>query len=110
MTDEAYKAWVRRQPSCISSQFGEYINGEGRCEYAHVRRAKDSGTGYKPLFSGVPLTHAEHAMQHQKGEAYTLAAHGIIADDAKVWFEQKAVEYLSKWEGIYGVQERGKSS
>lgn len=98
MSDKAYQSWVRRQPSCISGRFSEWVNGEGRCEYAHVRRAATSGTGYKPLYSGVPLTHDEHAMQHQYGEAYVLAAHGIITDDAKAWFEGMARDYLWRWE------------
>lgn len=100
MRDDQYQAWIRKQPSCISGRYSEWVNGEGRCEYAHVRRAKDGGTGYKPLFSGVPLTHEEHAMQHQKGEAYTLAAYGIITEDAKAWFEQKAEEYLNQYEEL----------
>ena len=53
--------------------------------------------GIKPLFSGVPLTHTEHVVQHQHGEAYVLAANGIIAEDAAAWFESKADEYLERW-------------
>ena len=55
--------------------------------------------GIKPLFSGVPLTHKEHAMQHRRGEAYVLAANGIVTDDAAAWFEAKADEYLARWKG-----------
>lgn len=98
-TDKDFQAWVRRQPSCISGCFSEWVDGEGRCEFAHVRRvARGSGVGIKPAFSGVPLTHAEHAMQHQHGEAYVLAANGIVADDAAAWFEAKADEYWERWQ------------
>ena len=53
--------------------------------------------GIKPPFSGVPLTHKEHAMQHRRGEAYVLAANGIVTDDAAAWFEAVADEYLARW-------------
>lgn len=96
--DRAFQDWVRRQPSCISGGFSEWVDGEGRCEFAHVRRVcLGSGTGIKPLFAGVPLTHAEHTMQHERGEAYVLAAFGIVVDDAAAWFEAKAAEYLFLW-------------
>lgn len=98
LKDKDYQAWVRRQPSCISGQYSEWVNGEGRCEFAHVRRAAKGGTGYKPKFSGVPLTREEHRLQHEKGEAYVLAANGIITEDAKAWFDEKAAEYLRLWQ------------
>ena len=97
-TDKDFQAWVRRQPSCVSGCFSEWQDGEGRCEFAHVRRvARGSGVGIKPPFSGVPLTHKEHAMQHRRGEAYVLAANGIVTDDAAAWFEAKADEYWERW-------------
>lgn len=97
-TDNDFIKWVRRQPSCVSGSFSEWVDGEGRCEFAHVRRvSRGSGTGIKPMFSGVPLTHDEHAMQHEKGEAYLLAAYGIITDDAVAWFEAQADEYLKRF-------------
>lgn len=96
--DRAFAAWVRRQPSCVSGCFSEWVEGEGRCEFAHVRRALHSGTGFKPLFSGVPLTHAEHMLQHTHGEAYLLAAYGIITDDAAAWFDARAADYWERWQ------------
>ena len=99
MTDQDFIAWVRLQPSCISGQFAYWQDGVGHCEFAHVRRvAQGSGMGIKPAFSGVPLTAAEHRMQHEKGEAYVLAANGIIVDDARAWFEMQAAWYLNRWE------------
>ena len=89
-TDADYQAWVRRQPSCISKDYSEWPNGEGRCEYAHVRTAGAAGTAHKPEYSGVPLTHAEHATQHQKG--YSAVHPGGLE-----WFERKAAEYRAKW-------------
>lgn len=35
--------------------------------------------------------------QSARGEAYVLAANGIIAEDAAAWFEAKADEYLERW-------------
>lgn len=101
MNDKDFQAWVRRQPSCISGDFSEWVDGQGRNEFCHVRRvANGSGMGIKPLFSGVPMTHTEHAMQHQYGEAYLLAAYGIITDDAAAWFAAQAAAYLDRWENV----------
>nr|DAJ20030.1 MAG TPA: hypothetical protein [Siphoviridae sp. ctmtD6] len=36
--------------------------------------------------------------QSARGEAYVLAANGIIADDAAAWFEAKADEYWERWQ------------
>lgn len=87
-TDEQFQDWVRRQPSAVSGEFSEYVNGDGRCEFAHVRRAGDSGTGYKPKFRGIPLTHAEHALQHQKGESALMPP--------EKW-DQLAAKYRTDW-------------
>jgi hypothetical protein len=41
------------------------------CEAAHIRRGTDGGTGRKPSDKwAVPLCHACHALQHQKGEKF----------------------------------------
>lgn len=102
-TDAEYQDWVRTQPSAYSGGCDwDCDKGEPRCEYAHVRRARDSGTGYKPKFSGIPLTHAEHHIQHQHGES---ALEGLD-------MEKKAGEYLAKWIKIklyqlFGVQSLG---
>jgi hypothetical protein len=87
-TDEQYRQWIQLQPSAYSGEFSEWINGDGRCEAAHVRRASDAGTGYKPPYSCIPLTHAEHALQHTQGEQ---ALH------PKEWFDKKRADYLVKW-------------
>ena len=92
-TDAEYQAWVRLWPSCLTGAYNTVENGVGRCEFAHVRRAGDSGTGYKGQYSGIPLTHDEHALTHQKGESVFCPPE---------WYEKQAVEYLTKW--INGVQ------
>lgn len=84
-TDAQYQEWVRLWPSCLS---GAYSEGVGKCEFAHVRRASNSGTAYKPEYSGIPLTHEEHALQHQKGESVFCPPE---------WYDQQAAMYLTKW-------------
>lgn len=86
--DAEYRAWIQRQASCVSRRFSEYVNGEGRCVAAHVRRARDSGVAWKPLFRAIPLTDAEHRLTHQHGEGR------LYSPD---WFSQKVDEYFERW-------------
>lgn len=102
--DEDYLAWLRQQPSAVSGKFSTYTNGIGHCEAAHVRRiGNGSGTGYKPEFCAIPLTHDEHALQHQSGELRVLVEHhpnpGHFAndEDAKEWFTTAAAKYRCTW-------------
>lgn len=98
--DQKFREWVQKQPSCISGHYSEYNDaGEGRSIAAHVRRASDSGIATKPLFSAVPLTNSEHHLQHNMGEARVLQRlfPGIETQQAKMWFDQRAQEYLKKW-------------
>lgn len=95
--DADYQAWCRGRKSVVSGR-ADWADGVARCEYAHVRRvAAGAGVGIKPEYSGVPLTHAEHALQHSQGEAALLAHYGIRADDAAGWFENKAAECRTEW-------------
>lgn len=94
-TDAEYHAWVQRQPSCISGEFSEYVDGEGRCIAAHVRRAGQAGTGYKPPYQQIPLTNEEHRIQHQHGEAELLLESKILS------LEHAALENVREW---YDVQ------
>src|SRR5690349_4222939 len=87
-TDEQFREWVQRQPSCVSGRFSEYVDGEGRCIAAHVRRAGESGTAFKGEYAAVPLTHDEHLVQHQKGES---------ALGGKEFFDRQRVKYLRCW-------------
>lgn len=99
--DEAFREWVQRQPSCLSGSFSEYINGEGRCVSAHVRRASTSGTAYKGKLSCVPMTQEEHDYQHQHGELAVLIRFGgwqdATGEAAKAWFDDLARHYVAKW-------------
>lgn len=87
-TDDEFLAWIRTQPSAHSKEFSEFINGQGRCEAAHVRRSNNAGTGIKPEYSAIPLTHDEHALQHQQGES-------AIRD--REWFDSQASKYRVLW-------------
>ena len=74
-TDAEYRAFIQRLPSAISGRFSEFVDGEGRCEAAHVRRSKDSGTAFKAPFATIPLTNDEHNHQHQHAESGCLERH-----------------------------------
>jgi len=87
--DTDYLAWLRTMPSAILGLYGAWQDGEGRNEPAHVRRVSHgSGIAEKPPYSAIPLTHDEHAMQHQKGEE-------IFAP--REWYEEQACRYLAMW-------------
>lgn len=68
-SDAQYRHWISYQPSCYSGDFSEWVNGVGRSIAAHVRRSSNSGTGMKPEYSCIPLTHDEHMLQHREGES-----------------------------------------
>lgn len=100
-SDKAFREWVQRQPSCISGQFSEYVNGEGRNPACHVRRASRSGIAFKGELCCVPMTHAEHAYQHQHGEAACLRKFlggEWHVDEAKDWFDEQVMKYRQMWE------------
>ena len=86
--DSAFRAWVQRQPSCISGRFSEWVNGEGRNPACHVRRARESGTAYKGEYACVPLTQPEHLLTHQRGESHF---------HPKEWWDAQRLEYLRRW-------------
>jgi len=68
-TDKQYRQWIQQQPSAVSGDYSEWINGEGRSIAAHVRRAGEAGTGFKPTYACIPLTDNEHQIQHRRGES-----------------------------------------
>lgn len=80
-TDKDYQAFCRAQPSALSGQTNNIV-------YAHYRTAQNAGTGYKPPFSGVPLTVDEHYRQHQYG-VYTFAP--------SEWWEYQCALHLERW-------------
>lgn len=87
-TDKQFREWIQTRPSAISGEFSESVNGEGRCEAAHVRRAGEAGTGYKPEYACIPLTHTEHHIQHTQGES---------ALKPREWFDKMRIEYVTNW-------------
>lgn len=87
-TDKRYRLWISHQPSCISGHYSEWVEGVGRTEAAHVRRAGKSGTGFKAEYSCVPLLRTEHQTQHQHGES-SLAS--------KEWWDDQVVKYRELW-------------
>lgn len=88
-TDEEFIAWIQLQPSAYSKDFSEWVDGEGRCVAAHVRRANDSGTAYKAPYSVIPLKqNEEHMLQHEQGES---------ALGGKEWFGRQRIQYVSRW-------------
>lgn len=88
-SDAVFLAWIRLQPSAHSKEFSEYINGEGRCEAAHVSRIEyGRGIGHKPDYAAIPLTHAEHALTHAEGES---------ALRPREWFEEQRYKYVGTW-------------
>ena len=88
-SDAAYLEWIRRQPSAHSGEFSEQVDGEGRCEAAHVRRIESgAGTSIKPQYSAIPLTHEEHLSTHTQGESYLHPPE---------WFERERMKYVEGW-------------
>ena len=79
-TDRDFQAFVRELPSAIS--------GRGPCVFAHHRNAKNAGTGYRPPFSGVPLTWDEHERQHRVGQ-YNFKPRG--------WWDAQVRRCLGLW-------------
>jgi hypothetical protein len=88
VSDAEFRAWIQRQPSCISGEFSEYVDGDGRCLAAHYRTAENSGTGFKPPYSCIPLTRKEHDEQHRVGQ---------FAFRSRDWWESMVLRYLRMW-------------
>lgn len=60
-TDAQFQEWCRKKPSAYSGKNNHIV-------FAHYRTAKNSGTGIKPVYSGIPLTMQEHQIQHSVGQ------------------------------------------
>jgi len=106
-TDQQYQEFTRKRRCIVTGGFDwDGKKGVERTEFAHVRRAGDSGTAFKPKFSGIPLVHEIHRLQHNGGEtaAYDkylvrrgIDSGGVVTETAaREWFEKKAVK-LNKW-------------
>lgn len=102
--DRWFRDWVRDQKSCLDGT-QDLIDEDSetyKCEAAHVRRAGESGTGYKADFACVPLTHSQHRMQHEKGELAVLRHYRPqdniqSVEDAKAWFDAARIRTVEQW-------------
>jgi hypothetical protein len=81
--DQAFLGWLRTLPSAVS--------GGMPCVAAHYRTAANSGIACKPLYSAIPLTDAEHKLQHQIGQ-YNFRP--------REWWEKKVEFYVNEWKKI----------
>lgn len=80
--DDDFLDYIRDLPSAFN---GDTEN----VEPSHVRRVKfGAGTGRKPPYCAIPLTHAQHKLTHDKGES------ALVEPE---WFEKKAMEYRERW-------------
>lgn len=102
-TDLEYLNWLTYQPSCLDGSWNQWDDGVGRNIACHVRRLKKgAGLAIKPPFSAVPMTDKQHRVQSGKdGELGAIKRftyyYGFTQDLAKLWFEEKANEYLEQW-------------
>jgi hypothetical protein len=85
--ERQYLDWLRTQPSALSGQIS-WDSGTPFCDPAHWRTAAHAGTGQKPEYLAIPLTHEEHALQHQKGQS---------AIGTRDWWEAECVRHLERW-------------
>lgn len=116
-SDADFQDWIRLR-KCVVCGEQDWVEslGEGRCEYAHVRRG--SGVGIKPEYSGVPMCNEHHRLQHAKGEqaAYheTQASIGLpkagTEQEAREWFEKKAIQAVTWWAWIELKKQLGAES
>jgi len=104
-SDADYQAWVRRRPCAVCGEY-DWNDGVRQCEYAHVRRvSRGAGVSVKPEYSGIPLCHQHHVMQHSMGEKSFFddvvtslpARRKKKIDVAREWFEVVSTEFLSEW-------------
>ncbi len=80
-TDKEYQAFCRTLPCAITGKTNRIV-------YAHYRTAQNSGTAFKPPFSGIPLEYHEHLRQHQIGQFAFLP---------KERWEMLCRKYLEMW-------------
>jgi len=84
-TDEEYREWIRHKKCVVCGKL-DYADGEMKNEAAHVRRAGQSGVGYKAEFSCVPLCNHHHREQHQHGEG-----------EWREMFDKKCAQFRGEW-------------
>ena len=97
-TDADFEDWTEHQRSAFSGAFSEYVNGDGRCIAHHYRSvANGAGTGTKPPYSTIPLTHDEHDRAHRGDD-----------DMSHEWQQKTLTKHRSAWgrvrlHDIFGV-------
>lgn len=88
-SDRAYLLWLRSQPSAIDGQMDyDRDTGQRWCVPAHYRTAANSGTGCKPEYSAIPLTHAQHLEQHRIGQ---------FNFKSRSWWQKQVRIHLTRW-------------
>ena len=92
--DSDFQAFLRLQASCL--------DGDTPCVVCHVRRTANAGTGFKPLYSAVPMTFDQHNEQSWHGESACLnrfiPKKGMWTNlEAKAWFDKQVEKYLELW-------------
>ncbi len=99
--DAEYQAWTRKQRCVVTRGYDlDPDKGEERCTYCHVRRAGDSGTGFKPEYMGVPMVDRLHQLQHHHGELAPLMGHVASVrteQHARDWFNQASMQNVQRW-------------
>lgn len=103
-SDEQFAQWIQLQ-KCVVCGGGDWVEklGEERCEAAHVRRAGESGTGYKADYARVPMCHNHHINdQHHYGETEALCTHielggKTLLTDGKEWFNALRIKWITQW-------------
>lgn len=105
-SDRQFIDWISFQPSVLDGNFTQWQGGQGRNIPCHVRRiGNGAGMGYKPQYSAVPMTGAQHRIQSLEGEAaviFKYLGYRLKAEEAKLWFDTKRNEVLSKWVDFMG--------
>ncbi len=99
-TEDHYRQWLY-QRKCAACKWTPYQSMDDwiHCEAAHVRRAGEAGTAFKPPYKMIPLCPNQHNRagchhkQHQHGES-------AIGGQEQVdrWFAQHVTEWV--WETL----------
>ncbi len=88
-TDKQFQLWLRTQPSAIDGRMDyDPDTGQSWCDPCHYRTAMNSGTGCKPEYSAIPMTHAQHSEQHRIGQ---------FNFQPREWWEAKTTLNLKRW-------------
>jgi hypothetical protein len=94
--EEYYLKWIRKQPSALNDD-------THNIEACHVRAVEfGAGTGRKPPYAAIPMTHDQHKLQHNNGESACLKAFNITPKGtAHEWFKDKAMQYREEFVKLY---------